>query len=167
MKAFELTEQKEFMNRLLCSPLFDNFLLSEAAIHSAVSYEVDGHIHADFYSSEELEAQQLEGLSFLPFGRLRPIFLELIRGKHAPSYFKFVLQLSPGNQEKTVAASGTSIPSSDITAVYLNILYQNETMRMTTGVSYRTFIPDKSFEKEWDRYAENFLKKNGIIFSET
>ena len=164
MKAFEMTEQKDFMNRLLCSPLFDNFLISEAAIHSAVSYAVDGHINPDFYSAEELAQQQLEGIPFLPFGRLRPIFFELIRGKHAPSYFKFILQLSPENQKRTVAASGTSIPSSDISAVYLNILYQNGALRMTTGVSYRTFIPDKSFEKEWDRYAENFLKKNGIIF---
>ena len=165
MKSFELTEQKDFMNRLLCSPLFDNFLLSEASIHSAVNYEINGHLNPGFYSEEELAEQQLEGLSFLPYGRLRPVFFELIRGKHAPSFMKFVLQLSPEHQKKTVSASGTSIPYTDITAVYLNIVYQNEMLRMTTGVSYRYFVLDKSFEREWERYAENFLKKNGIVFT--
>jgi len=32
MKAFQLTEQKEFMNLLLRSETFDNFLLSEAVM---------------------------------------------------------------------------------------------------------------------------------------
>ena len=42
MKAFQLTEKKEFMNLLLRTGVFDNFLLSEASLHTAVKYEIDG-----------------------------------------------------------------------------------------------------------------------------
>lgn len=166
MKAFQLPEKKEFMNLLLRSGAFDNFLLAEASVRAAASFEIDGRLNSGFYSSEELAEQNLSGLEFMPYGRLRPICFELIRGRRTPSYFKFVLMLSPENTKNTVAAARTSVTYTDIAAVCLNILYQNEQLVLTTGVSYRTFIPDKTFEREWDRFAENFLKKNAIIFSE-
>lgn len=80
MKAFQLTEQKEFMNLLLRSETFDNFLLSEASIHAAVRYEIDGHLTPGFYSSAELEENRLAGLSCMPYAKLRPVFYELIKG---------------------------------------------------------------------------------------
>ena len=58
------------------------------------------------------------------------------------------------------------ISPADISGVCLNILYQNEYLMLTTGVSYRVFIPDKSFEKEWEKFTINFLKRNNIVFSE-
>lgn len=166
MKAFQLTEKKEFMHLLLRSELFDNFLLSEASIHAAVNYEINGRLNNDFYSKEELTENHLDGLEYLPYGRLRPVCFELIRGRRTPSYFKFVLMLSPANLANTIQASGTSIPAADIRAAFLNILYQNGQLMLTTGVSYRVFIPDKSFDKEWDRFTMHFLKKNSIIFLE-
>lgn len=166
MKAFHLTEKKIFMNLLLRSEIFDNFLLSESSIHTAVKYEIDGHLSQSFYSEAELQEQRLAGLEYMPYGRLRPVFYELIKGRHAPSYFKFVLMLSPTNLKNTVQASGTTIAPSDIRAAFLNILYQNEQLMLTTGVSYRVFIPDKSFEKEWEKFTINFLRKNSVVFSE-
>ncbi len=166
MKAFQLTEKKNFMNLLLRSELFDNFLLAEASIHAAVNYEIDGRLNHSFYSADELESLRLSDLEYLPYGKLRPICFDLIRGHHAPSYFKFVLALSPANLRNTVLASGTSVSPQDIRAAFLNILYQNENLVLATGVSYRTFIADKSFENEWNKYAMHFLKKNKIIFLE-
>ncbi len=52
MKAFQLTEQKEFMNLLLRSDIFVNFLLSEASVHTAVKYEIDGRLNPSFFSDE-------------------------------------------------------------------------------------------------------------------
>lgn len=166
MKAFQLPEKKAFMNLLLKSPAFDNFLLSEASIHTAVRYDIDGQLNPSFYSQEELAGQNLTGLAYMPYGRLRPAFFELIKGRTAPTYFKIVLMLSPSNLKNTIQASGTSIPSDDILAVYLNILFQNEQLMLTTGVSYRTFITDKSFEKEWEKFTIQFLNRNNVTFSE-
>ena len=166
MKAFQLPEKKEFMNVLLRSEIFDNFLLSEASIHTAVKYDIDGRLNQSFFSEDELSGQQLSGLTYMPYGRLRPVFFELIKGRSAPTYFKFVLMLSPSNLKKTIQASGTAVSPTDILAVYMNILYQNEHLMLTTGVSYRVFIADKSFEKEWEKFTINFLKRNNLVFSE-
>jgi len=166
MKAFQLPEKKEFMNLLLRSEIFDNFLLSEASIHTAVKYDIDGRLNESFFSEDELSSQQLSGLAYMPYGRLRPVFFELIKGRSAPTYFKFVLMLSPSNLKNTIQASGTTISPADILAVYMNIFYQNERLILTTGVSYRVFIPDKSFEKDWEKFTINFLKRNNLVFSE-
>ena len=45
MKAFQLIEKKEFMNLLLRSEIFDNFLLSEASVHTAVKYYNEGRLN--------------------------------------------------------------------------------------------------------------------------
>ncbi len=166
MKAFELTDKKEFMHLLLRSEIFDNFLLSEASIHTSAKYDIDGRINKSFYSADELTELQLEHLDYLPYSRLRPVCFELIKGRRTPTYFKLVLMLSPANLQNTIQASGTSILPADILAAYLNIYYQNGQLMLTTGVSYRTFITDKSFEKEWEKFTINFLNRKNVSFSE-
>lgn len=154
------------MNLLLRSEVFDNFLLSEAEIHTAVKYVIDGHFNKNFYSKEETEEKKLDGLYYMPYGFLRQTFFELIKGRRTPVYFQFVLMLSPTNLQNTLKASGTSLTTEDINAVFFNIRYQNDMLTLTTGVSYRNFITDKSFEKEWEKFTINFLKRNSIVFSE-
>lgn len=167
MKAFELTEKKEFMHLLLRSELFDNFLLSEATIHAAVKYDIDGRINKSFFADEDdLSGQHLDDLTYLPYGQIRPVCFELIKGRRTPTYFKFVLMLSPSNLANTIHASGTSISESDIRAAFLNIYYQNGRLMLTTGVSYSTFITDKSFETEWEKFTINFLNRKNVAFSE-
>lgn len=54
MISIELTDTKDFMNKLLRTEIFDNFLLQEAVITKAASYVIDGHLQKGFYSSTEL-----------------------------------------------------------------------------------------------------------------
>ena len=166
MKVFQLLEKNTFMGLLLKGNIFDQFLLSQACIHTAVNFQVDGKLHTDFYSEEEIAKKQLEGMEYMPYRELRPIFFSLIKGRHTPSYFKFVLMLSPSNLENTIRSCGTSLSPSEISAAFLTITYRNDQLLLTTGISYTSFTMDKSFEKEWDLYAAKFLKKYGIIFSE-
>ena len=102
MIAIQLLQVKDFMNKLLRTDLFDHFLLSEATIRGKGSYEIDGHLVPDFYSPEELDELELTGLSCLPFGMLRENCFALIKGKHTPSYFRFIFQLSPKNLKNTL-----------------------------------------------------------------
>lgn len=166
MKVFQLLEKNTFMSLLLKGNIFDSFLLSQATIHAAVNFQVDGRLHKDFYSKEEIEQKQLADLDAMPYRELRPLFFSLIRGHHTPSYFQFVLMLSPANLENTIRSCGTKQPPSDIGAAFFNITYKEGQLLLTSGISYSSFTLDKSFEKEWDSYAAKFLKKHGIIFSE-
>ena len=166
MIALTLPEVKIFMNKLLCTDVFDNFLLQEVVIQGAITYQIQGTLHPDFYSTEELEEANLTGLSFLPFGKVRTQCFDLMKGKRTPSYFKFVLLLSPSNLEKTLQQTDSSFTSQDISAVFLNLKFQNQKLLLTTGISYRIFTTDKSLEQEWDILIKKFLKNHQIMFEE-
>lgn len=164
MKAFYIKDQKQFMNRLLKSELFDHFLLAEATIHGAISYNVDGHINQEFFEAEELAALTADGSEYLPFSHFRPICYELIRGKHTPLYMKFVFLLSPANEKKTIASADTVFSAEDVGGMFLNLAFRDGQMILTTGVSYRSFTMDRSLDNAWDTLAARFLNNHGIDF---
>ncbi len=164
MKAFYIKDQKQFMNRLLRTELFDHFLMSEATIHGAISYHVDGHINRDFFDAEELEVYTTDGSEYLPFSYFRPVCFELIRGKHTPLFMKFVFLLSPENAKKTILSTDCGFSPEEISGIFLNLTFRDGQMTLTTGVSYRTFTLDRSFDQAWDTLAARFLSSHGIEF---
>lgn len=166
MIALELTDIKDFMNKLLRSEVFDHFLLQEAMITSSATYTINGQITKGFYSDEEIAELHLEGCRFLPFSMLKGNCFDLIKGKKTPSAFRFVFLLSPTNMEKTIAAVGSSYKPSDVTGMYINLKYQNQLLSLTTGIAYNVFSTDKTLESEWDKMVIKFLKQNEISFEE-
>ena len=166
MIALKLPEIKYFMNQLLCTETFDNFLLQEAVIQKDITFHIDGRLNNGYYNEEELEARSLTGLAFLPFGKVRSHCFDLVKGKRTPSYFKFVFLLSPANLTRTVEQAHTGFTPGDISAMYLNLSFQNRELHLTTGVSYRIFSGDKSLEHEWDRMVRLFLKNHEITCEE-
>lgn len=166
MIALELTDIKDFMNKLLRTDIFDHFLLQEGIITEGASYVIDGHINKGFYTEEEMEELGLNGCSSLPFSMLRTRCFDLIKGKKAPSSFKFVFLLSPSNLEKTLNSIHSSFTPQDITGIYLNIRFQNQLLTLTTGISYAIFSPNKTLEREWDSLVLRFLRQHEIPFEE-
>ena len=127
---------------------------------------IDGHIHPDFYTSEEMEELEITDCDFLPYALLRGNCFDLIKGKKTPSSFKFVLLLSPKNLERTLSSIQSSFTGNDITGVFLNIRFQKQQLTLTTGISYRIFSVDKTLDNEWDRLVKQFLKQHEIAFEE-
>lgn len=166
MVALEINEIGALIHQLLKGGMFDNFLLQEAVISQAFDHTIDGTLNSDFYSEEENEQLGLAGLKYIPFSHVRPICLELIKGKRKPGYFKFIFLLSPANQAGTIAHSGSSIRPEDVTGMFLNLIYKNGSLTCTTGISYRVFSMDKTLEKEWDRMATVFFKQHGVAVEE-
>lgn len=166
MTVFQIEEIGSLLNQMLKGTMFDPFLLQEASISQAFRTDIDGTLRTQFYSDEELRQRGLSGLRFLPFSHVRPFCLSLIRGNRKPESFRFVFLLSPQNQARTIARTGSSFHTEDITGMFLNLSYKNEILTCTTGISYRIFSPDQSLEKEWDRMAILFFRRHGITVTE-
>ena len=166
MIALELTDIKDFMNKLLRSKTFDHFLLQEAVITSGATYTINGQITKGFYSEEELVELHLEGYRFLPFSMMKTNCFDLIKGKKTPSAFRFVFLLSPENMGKTLNAVGSSYKPADVTGMYINLKYQNQLLSLTTGIAYNIFSTDKTLENEWDKMVVKFLKQHEIAYDE-
>ena len=166
MIALELTDMKSFMNTLLKSDTFDHFLLQEAVINVAASYVIDGRINHDFFSEEELTELGLTGYPMLPFSMLRQHCFDLFKGRKMPSSFRFIFLLSPDNVARTLQSTQSSYTSNDISGIFINIRYQGGQLTLTTGISYRIFSTDKSFDAECDKIFRQFLLQHKIAFEE-
>ena len=163
-EGHQLTNKKDFMNKFLKTEIFDHFLLQEGIVVSFASYVIDGTITKGFYTDTEAEELGIKTFHFLPFSMLRPRIFDLIKGKKAPSSFKFVLMLSPENQKRTMERIGSSYTPADISAMSMNIKFQNQMLTLTTGISYRIFSTDKTLEPEWDKFVRQFLSQHDISF---
>lgn len=164
MTAYELVDVKNFMNKLLTTDMMDHFLLPEATVTTYVTHTIDGHLHPEFFSPEDEPYERLRQLSVSPFSQLRPFCFGLMKGQRTPLSFQFVFQLSPENQQRTIARSGCNFRPEDILGMFLHLKYQDKKLLCTTGISYRTFTLDKSLEQEWDRLVGLFFKTHQIPF---
>lgn len=167
MTAFEICDIKQFMNKLLVSPLFDNFLLTEATIQTSVTYQIDGHLRHGFYSDEQLEALGIADYPYVPFSLVRNNCFNLMKGKNTPLSFHFVFQLSPENQTKTLAQTTSSFLPGDISGMFLNLSFKDNKLLCTTGIAYQIFSMDKTLDYEWDRLVERFFQKNQLLITHT
>ncbi len=166
MIALRLSDKKTFMNQLLCSEIFDRFLLLEASVAKEATFSIDGRLNASFYTKEELDEQNLSDAKILPYAKLRPICYQLIRGNHTPVSFKFILMLSPQNTANTLLHSESGFTESDIKGIFLNLTFQNGQLLLTTGISYASFSMDHTLDQEWDLLVKKFLNKYAIAFEE-
>lgn len=165
MIALQLIDVGNFMTKLLRSELFDSFDFVEGTLQNQITYTFDGRIVSDFYSADELEAEGFSGHTCLPFSSLRPVLFDLIKGTRAPGYFKFTLFLSLSDFLRSDGISSAG-QTDAVNGFHLTLKFQNGKLTASTGISYRTFSPDKSLEFEWDRYICSFFKQYAVAFTE-
>lgn len=124
MRAFQIQDVKSFMSHLLLSNTFDHFLLTEASITTFNTFFIDGHLHKDYFSSDEAEMAELTTYSY--WEQLRPFALSLIKGKKTPLAMKIVFSLAPKNVEKLILQNHLSIRPEEIGGLFLNVLYDGQ-----------------------------------------
>lgn len=164
MLALQITSMKAFMHHLLVADTFENFLLAEATISMANTYQIDGHINKEFYSEEELSDPNCCSYDFTLWKDIKPFIFNLIKGKKTPLFFKIILHLNPANVGKLLAAGGCSIPAEQIKALVLTIKYDGTHAVLTTGSAFNTFIMSKEPDEIWDKAMMQFLSRKEIPF---
>lgn len=155
MISVRINNKKDFMAQLLKGNLFDSFLLEEATIETFNTFTIDGRIHKEFYSEEELTGLN----TYSKWSDVKPICFDLIKGKHTPLGFKFVLHASDSLKEALIKQADFGISPESIN-LGANIRFSNGDIIITTGISYSIFTMDKSIEKAWDNYIPSFLESS-------
>lgn len=161
MIAVKVKKQKNFMAKLLTSELFDSFLVEEVVIDTYNTFSIDGRIHKEFYKNANDEDEICPKEDFSKWEKIRPICLDLIKGKQTPLGFKFILHLSD-EQKSSIFENVDSDISMDQVSFGINIKFSSGEVVITTGVNYGIFTLDKEAEKAWDNYVPSFLESNGI-----
>lgn len=165
MIALQIQDIKIFMNKLLLAQTFDNFLLVEGNITTYNTFRIEGRVHKDFYTEEEIEEKGLENREFSLWKEVKPFCLELIKGKKTPLGFKFTFQLSKENTAKLLTSAGiTSLLPENVSGLLLNVRYDNGALNVITATNLNLFTLDKSLEHAWDDMVKRFLKQQEISF---
>lgn len=165
MTALQITSMKDFMNRLLASDAFDCFLLEEAVITTANTFTIDGHINQDFFQGAETETPA-PAYGFRPWGEIKGLCFNLIKGRRTPLSFRFVLHLMPEKAAALLAKEGSGTDPSQIKALVLTIRYDGSRAVLTTGISFHSFIPSKEPDAIWDSALAKYLSGKGIAFEQ-
>ena len=145
------------MSHLLLKSTFDTFSLIEGEVTTFNRFQVDGRIHKDFFD----EAPKSE---YSNWGEVSDFFFQVIRGKKTPLNFKFILSLAKDQFESFLSDHDLTYHPEEIQGLYLNFRYDGLVLQCITGTSMNTFTMDKSVEKAWDEYAQNFFAEQCLDF---
>jgi len=137
MLSLSIADTKTFMAKLLKSECFDAFAFHSAVIHSFACFEI-----SKIPANEPSTWQNMRHYAF-----------EIIKGSALPKYIKIVL-----------SKSGDVVGVPD-TIFFVNVLYEDGCINISTGVSQKTFSLDKSANIRWDEYVLNLLDGAGIEHS--
>ena len=162
MLSITITDVKKMTSLLFANDTFDRFLLRDASFNTAISATFSGELNPDFF--EESEREGLKDDPYLPWGSLRPVFFQLIKGKRLPLSFKAVLMT---NRESTDALSKKcGFTDTPVSSLSMNLSYRDGALFLTTGVAYGGFTLDKSMEKYWDETVMKFLSSKEVSYKE-
>lgn len=170
MKSFEIEDIRNFMNELLIQDKYDSFYLYEARVKTSLDYYVSGRVNEDFFDSKEevdefcgeknieyaMDGNSNGSVTYAPWGRIKHMVFDLIKGKRLPISFKIVLMFNRYNIEKLVEMNNLPIRPQDINALSMNICYDNSSLFITTGASLKIFTMDKTLEHIWDETIEKY-----------
>ena len=172
MVMIEIENIKKFMAGFLGGNLFDDFLMSEGKLSMNISYEFDGKILKEFYDTEEWkemkqypyvtweEEKEMKQYPYVTWEEEKEKIFSLVKGKKTPLSFQFVMMLKPDLSPEFLAKYNLAVREDEIAGLFINILYDRQGLKCTSGVSRKTFVLDKTLEEAWDREVkERFLTK--------
>lgn len=166
MKAYQISDLKNFMNKLLLSDHFDYFLLEEGSIVTSNAFRIDGHVQKDFYTKEEQDDPSVCPYGFTPWKDIRPFCFQLIKGRRTPLSFKFILLLMPEHMGQILNAGGFSNQGNPVKAFTLAVRYDGSRLTLVTGISTTSFLMDKTPEQLWDNAFLKFMGNKQLSWEE-
>ena len=162
MIGLSIQDIKNFMAGMLTGNMFDKFYLCDGEIQTFTEFHLGGYLNRPYFDSEEWE--NLEGRKLCLWSEMKPFAFQLIRGHRLPVRFKFVFQLSRENTVWLLEKHRLPVREEDIGGLFMNITYEHQKLVCTSGVSYKTFIMDKTLEQCWDETVCQYFKQNNIAY---
>ena len=160
MIKLSILDIKNFMHGILNGNMFDKFYIVDGEIQTFTEFHLGGYLNRPYFDSEEWDA--LEGREYCLWSEVKPFAFQIIRGHKLPVKFKFVFQLSKENTRWLIEKHKLAVREEDISGLYMNITYEHQKLECTSGISFKTFIMDKTLEWCWDETVRQYFRQNHI-----
>ncbi len=160
MVSFNVIDIKLFMNNLLREKMFDEFEVSSVELNTFTKFNISCDLNKKYLSSDEIEI--LGDRKLVKWSEIKDIAFYMIKGNKTPSYLKIVFALPHDKIENMVKKHELSIKADNVNGLFINILFEDNVLKCTTGSSMNIFTLDKTLENYWDNSVKTFFKKHGI-----
>ncbi len=164
MLALTIKDRKTFTKEMFIGSLFDNFLLVKASIEHDITYDIDGRINPAFYGSEERANMPPD--EYVSWSKIKPIATDMIKGDKLPISFTIVLKTTAKSLEILFNGAGPEFDIDTVEGLFINIMFKNEQILVTTGSSYSIFTMDKSLDHAFENAVTRLLASNNIEYNE-
>lgn len=154
-------DTKQFMNCLLRTDAFDQFLLYDMTLDVLHRFQFDGEINKTYLSTDEQEVYEND--QYIPWLSLKPQITAILTQSHTPTNIKITMSLSKLatlDIQQRLLGDLTTYP---VQGFLVNIAFDGKKVTVTTGVNYSQFILDKSIEIAFDRMIEKFFVKHEVL----
>ena len=162
MQTIQILDIKAFMQLLFQTNYFDLYDFVSAQVKTDLTYTIDGHIHLDFFTEEEQFSLHTESSPFIHWQTPKEKIFNLIKGKKTPSFLKIVLKLSPELTGQLLENTQSNLTLQDIDGMFLNILFQDHSLSVICGISYKLFTLEKKLEKKLSTFFTHAFRQNNI-----
>ena len=157
MKNFDISEIKDiktFLNGLFKDERYESFYLFSIKLEAAVSYEIDGKINKAFFSEDELS--QLNNMEYICWKDVKRTVLDFLKGGKLPVKMKLILMFNKDNVNRLIEMNNIPIHPDNVRALFMNVIYSDNRLSITTGTSLNVFTMDKTLEELWDKTVEKY-----------
>ena len=151
MEIFEIEEKADYIRELFVSK-YDSFYLYEARVKTKLDYYINGKLNKAYFDSEQAE----ELPEYIEWKDIKQTVYDYIRGKRLPIAFKIILMFNRENINRLLEMNHLPVSSEDVEALFLNVVYEHETLSVTTGTSLKIFTLDKTLEQVWDDTVKKY-----------
>lgn len=154
MITLSLSNVKDFMNRLLLQPTFDDWSFQGAEIIALTQYSISGTLNLRYLTEEERAARKNAGE--LKYSEIRPILAGIVKGGRTPTLMKLVLVCPEALLDGHVSAGAESY--------LMTVHFQDGALKLTGGISMRTFSMDRTDSQFWDAHFPKVLSRFHILY---
>ena len=147
---------RAFMNRLMVEDVFDKFEVRTAEIVSGIRITISGAIEPTQPENEVPTGQDQREkpvVSYATWSALKPLVFAVIKNGYKPRQLKIVFSYP--------AEEAVSIHT-NTQALFINLVYETDTVIFTTATAQKEFALDKSLDRIWDEWVQRFMAEKGV-----
>ena len=152
MEIFSIDEKTEYLKELFEKEKYDSFYLYEARVKTKLDYYVNGRLNREYFDTEE----QADLPEYVEWKDIKQIVYSYIKGKRLPIGFKIILMFNRENISRLLAMNNLPVITEDVSALFMNVVYEHEALSVTTGTSLKIFTMDKTLEHVWDDTVKKY-----------
>ena len=139
---------KGFMGRLLREDVLDEFEVRGVEIGLNTRVSINGALEAGEDVKDDVKAA-----AYVTWEAMRPLVYSIIKTSAKPKLVKIVYSYN---------AKEAADIHANAAALFLNMVYENDTVSFTTATAQREFALDKSLDNSWDEWVRGFFMRKNI-----